>query len=46
MGSYSATFADELVVPFEEMKGTSRYVNGQSNFHLLINLYQYLKQYL
>jgi hypothetical protein len=31
-GFYSATFADELVVPFEEMKGTSRYVNDKVIF--------------
>ena len=31
-GFYSATFADELVVPFEEMKGTSRYVKDKIIF--------------
>ena len=31
-GFYSASFADELVVPFEEMKGTSRYVNDKVIF--------------
>ncbi|HAR37990.1 MAG: hypothetical protein A2W86_11420 [Bacteroidetes bacterium GWD2_45_23] len=31
-GFYSATFADELVVPFEEMKGTSRYVKDKVIF--------------
>ena len=31
-GFYSAAFADELVVPFEEMKGTSRYVNDKVIF--------------
>ena len=31
-GFYSATFADELVVPFEEMKGTSHYVNDKVIF--------------
>ena len=31
-GFYSASFADELVVPFEEMKGTSRYVKDKVIF--------------